>query len=734
MGYPQDHIPLVALPHHFETPRARRKRPRKWLTCVFRRILCLLQPTKIEQNILLSLLTGMFVFSAHPYPYGQSDNVGDKAMSLRNNLVRVVSGDGGFGFVIAERPDGFYIVTTAHVVLADQPESQNEIRTVFYSDRGTRYKATVLQQDHNHDLALLRVKIGPRLTWNRHCLAAADEAKRGTAVWFIGRDETWYVPVANGFISSQTQSVDGWLEADLDHLRPGSSGAPLVTNTGVIGMLKAQSADDTRTLSITYIKSKVQEWGYPWDLTSGAASPSNEAVRTPSSPAREPGYSSQTRLFSDPVSYKSGGKNPNSVAVGDFNGDGKLDIAVANSSTNNVGVLLGNGDGTFQIARTYDAGDTPYAIRVGDFNHDGKLDIAVTNVSYSGASPSLSLLLGNGDGTFQAARNFTAGVQPTDFVLGDFNRDGNLDVAVANRIQRTVNVLLGTGDGSLKEPVAYGVKEIPLYGVAAGDVNGDGKLDVAVANHHYVSILLGRGDGTFDEAQNYLANTGSWGAYSVALADLDGDKKLDLAVTNFSNASVGVLLGNGDGSFQDPRTYPTDEGPFYVATADLNGDGKIDLVTANNSNTVSILLGNGDGSFQTAQNYAAGFSPCFLVVGDFNEDGRPDLVVPDRGADNIAILLNISGTTAITLTSSSDPSLQGESVTFTAQVAITAGATPGVVEFRSDNDLLGTKPVVDGFATVTTAALPPGSHIITARYISSSPSLHDSATLRQLVK
>src|SRR5208282_3535341 len=250
---------------------------------------------------------------------------------------------------------------------------------------------------------------------------------------------------ANGFISSPTQSIDGWLEADLDHLRPGSSGAPLVTNTGVIGMLKAQSADDSRALSIAYIKSKVQEWGYPWDLTSGTASRTSVGVQTSDIPAHEPGYSSQTRLFSDPVSYKSGGKNPNSVAVGDFNGDGRLDIAVANSSTNNVGVLLGNGDGTFQTPRSYDAGDTPYAIRVGDFNGDGKLDIAVTNVSYSGASPSVSILLGNGDGTFQAARTFTVGLQPTDFVLGDFDGDGNLDIAVANRTEKHVSVLLGKG-------------------------------------------------------------------------------------------------------------------------------------------------------------------------------------------------------------------------------------------------------------------------------------------------
>jgi hypothetical protein len=181
------------------------------------------------------------------------------------------------------------------------------------------------------------------------------------------------------------------------------------------------------------------------------------------------------------------GTNPASVAVGDFNGDGKLDLAVANSASNNVSVLLGNGDGTFQAAVNYAVGTNPASVAVGDLNGDGKLDLAVANIG----SNNVSVLLGNGDGTFKAAVNYAVGSSPYSVAVGDFNGDGKLDLAVANPGSNNVSVLLGNGDGTFQTAVNYAVGSYP-YSVAVGDFDGDGRMDLAVANHgsNNVSILL----------------------------------------------------------------------------------------------------------------------------------------------------------------------------------------------------------------------------------------------------
>lgn len=658
-----------------------------------------------------------------------SGGTSDKAFELRQNVVRILGENSeiGFGFIVAERSDGVYVVTAQHVALPGDPDApQSRLKVIFYSDQGNSYGATVVQHNRAHDLALVRVDQPPKVAWRKDCLAGAEEEKRGTLVLFIGRGDRWDVPGFDGVISSLGVSAERWLAADLFGIGGGSSGAPLVTKTGIIGMIKGDNEGATQVLSIEFIRDAMREWDVPWQLSVGGT----EVARVPDEVPRGPAPTG--RLFSMAVPYRSGGGKPNSVAVGDFDGDGKLDVAVANSETNNIGILLGNGDGTFREAHTYPAGDTPYAIRVGDFNHDGNLDLAVTNVSYSGTNPTVSILLGNGDGTFQAPRNVRAGNQPTDLALGDFKRDGKLDIAVASRVSPELTVLLGNGDGWFGNSAKYAVKQLPLYAVAVGDMNDDGKQDIVVGDHHYISVLLGNGDGTFAEAQNYLANTGDWGAYSVAIGDFNGDGKSDVAVANFSGNSIGLLLGNGDGSLQSPRTFSTDPGPFLVAAGDFNRDGKLDLVTANNAGTVSVLLGNGDGSFQSTQNYRAGASPCSVAIGDFNGDGKPDLAVADRAGDVVTILLNVSGDSAITLSSSSNPSSIGAPVTFTVIVPARLG-TDGVVQFKSDHDFLGTMPLVNGSASIVTAALLRGSHAITAVYTSSS-SAHVSATLTQTVR
>ena len=365
----------------------------------------------------------------------------------------------------------------------------------------------------------------------------------------------------------------------------------------------------------------------------------------PSEPALAQGC--PTPSFGPPRWLDAGTNSHYSVTVGDFNGDGKLDLAVAEG--NNVSVLLGNGDGTFKAPINSATGTSGGFVAVGDFNGDGKLDLARVNnatIPYS-----VSVLLGNGDGTFQAPVNYTAGPYPFRLAVGDFNGDGKLDLVVANRgslynfADSSVLVLLGNGDGTFQPAVAYGPVANP-YSITVGDFNGDGNLDLAVGNSGVipsndgagVSVLLGNGDGTFQSAVTYEAGVH---CYDLAVGDFNGDGKPDLAVRAVGPERFGVLLGNGDGTFQAPAAYSPVGNPFSLAVGDFNGDGRLDLALAIGlSGTVSVLLGNGDGTFQTAANYTAGTYPVGVAVGDFNGDGKPDLAVVSYASTNVAVLLN----------------------------------------------------------------------------------------------
>jgi hypothetical protein len=438
-------------------------------------------------------------------------------------------------------------------------------------------------------------------------------------------------------------------------------------------------------------------------------------------------------LFSPPRDYSIGGKFPNSVAVGDFNRDGIPDIVTANQQTNDISVLLGNGDGTFQPAVRYPAGSDPYTIVVGYFKGDDKLDVAVANIGYEGLS-SISVLLGRGDGTFSEARSYPSNDHPTKLAIADFNGDGKVDLVVGNKLDSAVSVLLGNGDGTFQKPIKYSVGSYP-YSVAVGDFNGHKKQDLVVANNvsHSLSILMGKGDGTFAFHEDWPVDTGTWGPYSVQVGDFDRDGNADLVITDYSNSGVGLLLGNGDGTFQGKTAFRTDAGPFDVVIADFDGDGKLDVATANNSNRVSVLLGNGDGTFQSAQSYPGEASPCSIAVGDFNGDGRPDLVTANRGGDSVSVLLNISNSTTVELTSSQNPSVFNSQVTFSAKVSTDSGDAEGFVLFKSDNNMLGKIRLVNGVATVDSYALEPGSHLVSVRFIGSPQFGGSSSSLTQTV-
>jgi hypothetical protein len=420
--------------------------------------------------------------------------------------------------------------------------------------------------------------------------------------------------------------------------------------------------------------------------------------------------------FGTPLLYPAlvGETGGNAVAVGDFNNDGKLDLAVTNPQGTSLRVLLGNGDGTFRVASS--PGQFPSSsLAVGDFNGDGNLDLAVASDS------SVSVLLGNGDGTFQTARDFAAGPRVSSVAVGDF--DGRhyanglpiLDLVTANFYSNTVSVLLGNGDGTFQTARNIAVASGPSS-VAIGDLNGDGKADLVVAdagdfygNNAGVSVLLGNGDGTFQTAQVFAAGIPS---IAVAVADFNGDGKPDLALTNGYGGGVHVLLGNGDGTFRvaqevEPLPFSSVD---QVAVGDFNGDGKPDLVTVTTDWT-RVLLGNGDGTFGVAQAVGPQDDTFGQVaVGDFNGDGKPDL------ARMGYVLLNQSVTT--TALRGPTSSTYGQPVTYTATVTSDAPVRAGTVTFFDTGTPVSPALPLDenGQATFSFTPLSPGSHTITASY------------------
>jgi hypothetical protein len=343
---------------------------------------------------------------------------------------------------------------------------------------------------------------------------------------------------------------------------------------------------------------------------------------------------------------------PVAIAAGDFNGDGVSDIVVANNGDNIVSILLGRPDGTFGPPNAYPSGSEPVAVATGDFNGDGNLDVAVTNgnckhgnLGPSCSASTVSILLGNGDGTFQPHSDYPVGALPSALAVTDLNGDGKLDLAVANAFDLTVSILLGNGDGTFKPQVVYSTTtgSFMWESVVVGDFNGDGKPDLAVTCGSVVSVFLGKGDGTFGSHIDSGVG-GIGGGISLAAGDFNRDGKLDLAVSgvysNFVPSFVSVLLGNGDGTFVLQGQYT---GGSLVATADLNGDGKLDLVLSGaagaNGNTydsVAVLLGNGDGTFQPEVHYGTANTPFGFAVIDLNGDGKLDLAVANSGCVIVA--------------------------------------------------------------------------------------------------
>lgn len=436
--------------------------------------------------------------------------------------------------------------------------------------------------------------------------------------------------------------------------------------------------------------------------------------------------------FAQSVSFASAieiptGHAPNSVAVGDFNKDGRDDLAVASTADNALSVHLADGPGSFRPPTHWSVGSAPVSVAVGDFNSDGNPDVASANAD----SGTVSILFGDGLGEFAPALHCQVGSSPYAVAAGDVDRDGKTDLVAANFFGNSVSVLISDGTESCGTLATYstgaGTTDVAIADPAdpaIRDLNRDGKPDLVSANFYSnsVSVLLGNGTGSFGPASDFPAGDG---ATFVAIGDLNQDGKPDLAVATAYAPSVSILLGNGQGAFAVPIPIPVLAGPQSVEIEDFNRDGKPDLaVIYTMTNVVSILSGNGDGTFGTAMNCTGGGGPSDfdrLATGDFNQDDKPDLAVVNTSEHSVSILLNTTVTAA-----GSKPDLSVYSLS-----ASIAGAYISVSDVQRNNGTLWAGPSVASFYFAANPSLPTAGTLIGTRDVSGiAAGRYNSATTK----
>ena len=350
-------------------------------------------------------------------------------------------------------------------------------------------------------------------------------------------------------------------------------------------------------------------------------------------------------VFRAPVASAVAAGPLSAIVAGDFNGDGKADIAVTQANSNALTVLTGRGDGSFQPGVAYTVGNRPGFLVAADLNGNGVADLVAINR----AANTFSVLQGNGDGTFRPAQDFVAGNAPLATVAADFNGDGHADLAIVNSGDGTISVPMGRGDGTFLAARAYRAG-FESRAIAAGDLNGDGLQDVVVVNScgsqaacasaGSATVFLANANGTYRSASTIALGTNP---VALAIADVNGDKKLDLLAVNRTDKTLMVLAGNGDGTFAKAQVYSLAENPQALLVGDFSNDGIPDVAIAMDcgqqicarAGSVDVWLGKSDGSLAEAGTYATGFSPVSLAAGDLLGAGNLDLIVANAcGSDS----------------------------------------------------------------------------------------------------